>query len=437
MKALISKLQGLQKNGMYNALAQNAFWSLVNSVFNQLGMVVSSIVTAKILGQDAFGELGIVRSTVNMFYIFAGAGLGVTCTKFVAEFDGRDKDKVSKVIGSNLFLSLGLGLVFMVVLFFLAGNISQHVYHNLSLTVPIQISGLILFLNCLIGVQNGALTGFKQFKDLARISIWSAIVYVPAQIGLAYYYGVNGAVFAIFLQYIVQYTMNEIELRKTYRSRELHVKLRMHKSEIRTILRFALPNSLSGLLVTPVIWLSNTMLANTLNGFKEVAIFSAANQIRMVVLFVPSAVSKIVLPYLSSNLDNEHLYKKVFRTNILFNFFVAFALAAVLMCGSSMIMKIYGPEYSVGTWTLNVLLICTILIAINNVVGQALVSTNNTMLGFGLNLMWAIVFITSAYFLLEKLHSSLALAYAYLISYSTHTILQFWMVKKVKKKELA
>jgi len=37
-----------------------------------------------LLGTVGFGELGVIQSTVGMFGVFAGLGLGMTATKYVA-----------------------------------------------------------------------------------------------------------------------------------------------------------------------------------------------------------------------------------------------------------------------------------------------------------------------------------------------------------------
>ncbi len=51
------------------------------------------------LGKEEFGKLGIVQSTVGMFQVFAGFGLGLTATKYVAEFRDSDPAKTGRIIG--------------------------------------------------------------------------------------------------------------------------------------------------------------------------------------------------------------------------------------------------------------------------------------------------------------------------------------------------
>jgi len=62
-------------------VARGTFWSLVATASIQVASLASSILAARILGQTGFGELGMIRSTVLMFGVLAGSGLGLASTK--------------------------------------------------------------------------------------------------------------------------------------------------------------------------------------------------------------------------------------------------------------------------------------------------------------------------------------------------------------------
>lgn len=66
-------------------LATGTFWSLAGAVISRGLGIVASIMVARTLGRVGFGELGIIHSTLALFQLFAGFGLGVTTTKCVAE----------------------------------------------------------------------------------------------------------------------------------------------------------------------------------------------------------------------------------------------------------------------------------------------------------------------------------------------------------------
>ena len=88
--ALHSIFHRIEESPLGYRLARGAFWSLVGTVLSRALSVVSSILVARMLGKVGMGELGMIQSTVGIFSAFAGLGMGVTATKFVAENRTRD-----------------------------------------------------------------------------------------------------------------------------------------------------------------------------------------------------------------------------------------------------------------------------------------------------------------------------------------------------------
>lgn len=66
-------------------LVRGTLWSFGGAAASRGFTLVASVMTARLLGVEAFGELGAVQSTIGMFAVFAGFGLGLTATKYVAQ----------------------------------------------------------------------------------------------------------------------------------------------------------------------------------------------------------------------------------------------------------------------------------------------------------------------------------------------------------------
>ena len=61
-------------------------------------MLIASMVVARILGKNEFGELGMIQSTVGMLGVFAGFGLGLTATKHVAELKHSNPERTGRIL---------------------------------------------------------------------------------------------------------------------------------------------------------------------------------------------------------------------------------------------------------------------------------------------------------------------------------------------------
>lgn len=62
------------------------FWSMFGSLISRGLLFLAWVIIAHILGQEQYGEYGLIRNTVMMFATFVGSGIGQAATKFVADF---------------------------------------------------------------------------------------------------------------------------------------------------------------------------------------------------------------------------------------------------------------------------------------------------------------------------------------------------------------
>ena len=89
----------LPANSLRARFTTAAFWSIAGAVVSRGCVLLASIACARLLGKTGFGELGMIQSTVGVFGIFAGLGLGLTATKFVSEFRDSDPERVGQILG--------------------------------------------------------------------------------------------------------------------------------------------------------------------------------------------------------------------------------------------------------------------------------------------------------------------------------------------------
>ncbi|MGP8236443.1 MAG: oligosaccharide flippase family protein, partial [Limisphaerales bacterium] len=92
-------------------LARGTFWSVAGAVLSRALGLVGSVLLARAIGRTPFGELGTIQSTVGLFGTFAGLGLGITATKYVAELRETDKNRCGRVIGLTLSTALAGGAI--------------------------------------------------------------------------------------------------------------------------------------------------------------------------------------------------------------------------------------------------------------------------------------------------------------------------------------
>ncbi len=415
-------------------LAKGVFWSMASAVISRGLMLAALVLVARMLGKMGFGELGMIRSTVGMFGVLAGFGLGLTATKHVAEFRSSDPARAGRIIGlSTLFAAVTGGLMALG-LFILAPWLAEHTINAPHLTGILRIGTLILFINALNGAQTGALAGFEAFKTIAHVNLFVGLISFPILISGAYFGGLTGAVWALAINLGVNWLLNHLALRKESRRYNVSFTFRNCSRELSVLWKFSLPAVLASSLVGPVNWICNALLVNQPEGYGEMGIFSAANQWYAVLLFLPGLLGSVVLPVFSERLGQRQIKQSMRTLSLAIKTNALLVLPIVLLASiaSPYIMNLYGEDFRSGWPTLVVVLLTAGLLAVQTPVGQIIAASGKMWIGFAMNFGWALTFIVSTLLLLDL--GSLGLATARIIGYVFHATWVFafaiWLIRK-------
>jgi O-antigen/teichoic acid export membrane protein len=160
-------------------------------------------------------------------------------------------------------------------------------------------------------------------------------------------------------------------------------------------------------------WLANTIMVNTPNGYAEMGIFSAADRWRTAIRFLPTLLGGVALPMLSSlqGTSEKGRYYKVLWTNVKLSFSLSLAAAAPIALLAPWIMASYGHGFSEGRWVLVSLSLVSVMTATSWIIGTALVSEGLMWSIFWLNLSWGSLLVFSCWILRGRGAQGLATAY--------------------------
>lgn len=433
---LRSKINKLRKSGNAAAVLNSSAWVLLSSVLSRGLLLLATIVVAKFIDKTVYGQFGILRSTVNMFVVFGAMGLGMTSTKFIAQYKDVDTDRTSNILSMSNTFSFLFSLLISIVIIIFSQRIAGYI-NAPHLKSAIELCSVIILFSSLNGVQNGILAGFEQFRLMSVNNIIAATISTIMQIVGAYWLGLKGVIIGFGFNFLTLFCLNWISIRKLIqgRFRIEYFNKRMLK-EARVLWEFSLPAVLSSLMVSPVIWLTNSFLVNAHNGYEEMANFDIANQWRTTILFIPGVLSQVLFPLFSKRANQADAFSRLVNISIVINFCTALVLVLILAPLSGIILKYYGNDYLNGQPTFVIMLVTTTLVAVNNVVGQVIASKNRAWVGLFANLIWALILIgASFYFIKMQNLGAKGLAYAYLFSYVCHSIIQFILYKFILSRE--
>jgi O-antigen/teichoic acid export membrane protein len=409
----------LPRNSLRARFALGAFWSLAGAIISRGFLLAASIVCARLLGEAGFGALGMIQSTVGMFGVFAGLGLGLTSTKYVAEFRRTNPDRAGRILALSATAAFFAGLVMTAALVLAAPVLSKTILAAPSLSGPLAVGAGLVFFGAINGAQTGALAGLEAFSTIARVNLWAGILSFPLIVFGVWSGGLAGAVAGMVGALAINWFLNHRALARECARAGIPRGLADCGREWPILHQFSLPALLASVVVAPALWLSSALLARQPHGYAQLGLYTAADKWRLLILFVPTSISTTTLPVLA-NLHGEgdgRGFRGVFRANLLLNAGLSLLVALLVALFAAPILSVYGPAFHAGRAVLIVLAFAALPCAFNTVLGQPLVAARYMWWRFAFDLLLVVSLLGMAWQLVPR-WGALGLASAYALAFS-------------------
>ncbi len=411
-----------------------SFWMTFGTLISRGLLTLASIVLARILTVNEYGEFGMIKSTIDNFLIFASLGIGLTTTKYVSELKDHDKAGTSSILGASLSLVILLSTFVALLIALFSGIISADLLNNKGLQLPLVIGSFTLMFVALNGTQMGALLGFQAYKKNAVSNLLQGLFLFSGLIIGGYYGSVSGALLgnliAIFLVSIVLQKL----LRNEGKIHQVSANLKNWKQNVKTIYKFAIPASLSTLIVAPTIWVLNTMLVNQQDGYGELGLYTAVIIFSTAIQMFNGSISNVLLPIFLSKSEEKTPKKEFF--NYFGGWIISICLAFPLLLFPEIVSAILGGKYGEEEIVpiLGMSIISTLIIANRGGVSRDLIIKNKMWLSVFSMGQWALTNLVIFYFL--KSYGAFGFAFSYMAAYLLNYLIfvPFFISKKIAPK---
>jgi O-antigen/teichoic acid export membrane protein len=394
--------------------------------------MIALVICARILARERFGELAIVQSTVAMFGPLAGLGLGMTTTKYLAEYRQNQPEKAGRILGLSLVSATAAGVMMTVSLILLAPMLAAKGLGAPNLAGILITGSGLLFLGVLEAVQTGALTGLEAFSRIAALSVWSGLLSLPVTALLVWRYGVNGAIAGFTIAVGLSCVLNAIVLRRECARLGMRANIIECWAEWRVLLAFSLPAYLSGIIIAPITWMTSALLVRQANGISQMALFSAADRWRFILIFVPIAVSRIAVPQFTRlrSEGDDGGYRKVFRLNLLLGTAITAVPAVACAAFAPTLMSMYGRSFREGSLVLAILALSAIPTILNTQLGFVLLGANRAWLRTSVDFVLAGLFLACSWWAVPRWGAA-GLATSFAAAYSAASLILYVLVRRI------
>ena len=338
---------------LWQRFATDIVWNVTGALFNQGSTLALGLVVANVLGREQYGVYGFLQSTILLFMNVGQMAMGVVATKFVGEYHIRDKERAGRVIALCLAFSIASAAVAATAAFLLAPAIAASIFHDVRAANLVRAGVPAIFFMIVAGPCSGILAGFGNFRKNALAGVAGGLVYFAVGAAAAVRFGLmavivgigasSGFLFAVLLALVFGEARWQ-GVPVTWRQ------LRSIGSERRNLFDVAVPAALTGFSTLPAIWLATAILARQRGGMAALALFTAANSIRQVILYGPYLINNVGFSVLSRHrgTGDEAGFRRAFWLNVFISASVAVAMCAATVAGGPWILRVFGPAFAGG-----------------------------------------------------------------------------------------
>lgn len=392
----------LKRSSMAHRFIHGASWGIFGSITAQGLGLVTMLFVARLLGKESYGQFVLIQSTLAMFGTFAGFGIGNTATRYVAAFRNKDKVRLGHILALSERTVLVFGLIIAVTISLFSQQLAATALNDRSLSTPLSVASVAVLFTTVDGYQKSVLVGFEAMRVYAKCAIAGVMVGAPIMLIGAAQYGLEGVAYAFALSTLIRAVISRKLATVELRRNKITVDAKGCLKEWLILRDFALPALMSGAMLAPVHWVCQAMLANTQNGFAELAVLGVAMQWFSAVLFLPTVAGKIVTPILTESMTsgNHNDSKQVLILAMKANAIVALPTAGAIAVLSPWLLSLYGAGFQDGALVLTIAVFTASLSAILAPVGSMVAAASRMWLGFLMNLGWAVIYIGMAVALL-------------------------------------
>lgn len=360
----ISALIDFENSGnLASRFRKGVIWNFVAAILTQGANFLTTIIIARLLARELFGQYGLIQNTLLTLSGMAQIATGITATKYVAELRERDQLRAGRILGLCSAVTFVTGMVACGIIFTTSHLIAARMLHSPALAVDLRMSAVVALFTVINGYQTGALAGLERYKVLAFGNGLKGALQLALSFLLARSYGLTGALVALVGTSIARWAIFEILVRRAAAREGIHVQYRNLWQEMSVLHGFAFPAALAGLMSPAAIWGADVLVVRQTGSYSQLALFNAAFNLKSVIMFFPLLLNNVGMSLLNNQFGtgNARGYRKIFWSNIALTGSAAALCAIGIAAFGRQMLHFYGKGFEEARSVLLVLAVSSVL----------------------------------------------------------------------------
>lgn len=328
----------------------------------------STVVLARLLMPYNYGLLSLGLTIVGTLALFGDLGLGSAIVFYIPKFQTqKNLEKVKWCIKNSFIIKGALSGVFSLIIFLGAGFIANNIYHNSALFPVLQVLAPAIFLFTLILFFPYIFQGFQRLEFSMHYEILFAIgKFLPPILVIAGL-GLIGAAMGVSISYFAVSIVLFFLL-----FRYLYPRGASQKVEIQPFIHYAI--YAYGIAILALFY---NQLSSLLLGFfypknlEQVAYFSVAIAIGLLIYILPASLASALLPAISelNALKDGKKMKSICERTMKYIIYLSVpAGIAMIVLGRQVISLVYGARYLPAEMSLIIVSIAAVFMGVSTTV---------------------------------------------------------------------
>lgn len=342
---MMKRIQNLALSFQRKKIAKNAALLLLSEILTRGLSIFYIAALARYIGPRGIGQISTATALTGMLVLVIAPGLNTLLVRDVA----ADHDKAGGYIVHSLFIKLLLSLPFFL-LVLIVSWLAGYPAETLSI---IYIYMLINVLQCAQSTFTAAFQAFERMEYEALSSIIMTLVNVTLSL-LSIYFGLP--LLVIVLCSLAAYLCQTAFMGLALWFRLVRPRWALNREFAKKLLVDSLPFGVL-LILFAVKSQSGALILSLYRPQADVGVYSAANAMIGLLLYIPIAISTAIFPAFSrlasrSAQDLKHFYQLNFKLLLLIGF--PLGLGTILV-GEKIMLLIYGNDFSESVIVLRIL----------------------------------------------------------------------------------
>ena len=370
----------------------NTAWLLFEKVLLMGMNLLTSIVLARYLGVEKFGELNYSLAYVYIFLIFSNLG---TDNILLKEFNLSPESKL-KILHSAFSLRFLAGVFSVVACLGIA--VIFKFDENILLLIALASTKLIFQA---FGVYRTYFNSQVKSKYPVIAKNTAVIIFSLAKLLLVYF---QQPIQLIILTFSFEILLEGILLLVIYNhSNGLVKRLYISKAYFKELFKMSFPLVLSGMFYVLYAKMDQVMLGK-LSSAEQAGYYAVATKLSEVWYFIPTAIVTSLFPaILKLKQLDQNLYKKRLEKVLTLLSYLSIGLAVMITLISNPLVEVlYGKEFSASSQVLTIHVWCGVIVFSGTLSGAWYVAENLQKLSFYRTALGAIVNIILNFIFIPK-----------------------------------